>query len=672
MPITDAQKAAATALQHAAAHDQSRRVRLVASPGTGKSSAIEERVCWLLSSQVAPTSICVCSFTRAAALDLRRRVHAYCVDQGHNVGDQVRVTTLHSLALRSLRAAGMLAAYPADPLVLDEWELEHIFDVEFGLCHSVQRKRQREIRRDYEAFWSTGQWNPPDHVQPDPPITGAERSAFEAFHNTRTQIYSCVLPGELVRKCVDSIKAGNLNPVVLLGIQHLIVDEYQDLNPVDLQFAELLYELGVVVFVAGDDDQSIYAFRFAKPSGIREFVDAHANTGDHVLGQCFRCTPAVLAAGQALIAAHPLPNRIPKNCISLYVESQPPVPGTVFRWRFNSGAAEAKAVAESCRSLIDAGIDPREIIVLLSYPRQQAPDLLARLDEASVSYEYCRQESIRDTKAGRLVLAVLRVVCSKDDYIAHRTILGLRQGVGIKTCNSISQAVMANNLNFQDTFYQVQLPDVFQKRARTALGHARAVCADISEWQTGDALALRGEAIASIVGSTLDDGEVQAWNEYAETLPPEITLAELRDLVWCETDDQRSAHLRSILERLGQPIPEGGPLPPRVRVMTMHGAKGLSACVVFIPGIEEDLLPGPWRRPYPGLVLEAARLLYVSITRARAACVLSYATTRVVNGTFQPRVPSRFANHLGGVFAARVSELTQNEVAQIMTYCSVL
>ncbi|HIE47441.1 TPA: ATP-dependent helicase [Candidatus Bipolaricaulota bacterium] len=82
--------------------------------------------------------------------------------------------------------------------------------------------------------------------------------------------------------------------------------------------------------------------------------------------------------------------------------------------------------------------------------------------------------------------------------------------------------------------------------------------------------------------------------------------------------------------------------------MTMHGAKGLSGQIVFIPGLEEEILPGPWRQPYPGLVLEAARLLYVSITRARAACILSHARTRIVNGRFSRQTASRFCPHLGG------------------------
>jgi DNA helicase-2/ATP-dependent DNA helicase PcrA len=64
--------------------------------------------------------------------------------------------------------------------------------------------------------------------------------------------------------------------------------------------------------------------------------------------------------------------------------------------------------------------------------------------------------------------------------------------------------------------------------------------------------------------------------------------------------------------------------------MTMHNSKGLSAQIVFIPGLEEKVFPGVWRRSYPGLILEAARLLYVSMTRARAAYILSQVKHRTL------------------------------------------
>jgi len=145
MPITQAQILAAERVQHAAAHDASARVRVVAGPGTGKSFAVEERVLWLLNQGIPPEEIRVVSFTRASALDLRGRVQSYCSRNGQPAVTRVRVNTLHSLALGTLRAAGLLTAYPSDPLVLDNWEVETIFDAEFRHVQGIGSTRSRNM-----------------------------------------------------------------------------------------------------------------------------------------------------------------------------------------------------------------------------------------------------------------------------------------------------------------------------------------------------------------------------------------------------------------------------------------------------------------------------------------------------------------------------------------------
>jgi DNA helicase II / ATP-dependent DNA helicase PcrA len=145
-----------------------------------------------------------------------------------------------------------------------------------------------------------------------------------------------------------------------------------------------------------------------------------------------------------------------------------------------------------------------------------------------------------------------------------------------------------------------------------------------------------------------------------------MTLEELRDYVWTDNDEQQSMILGRVYQRLNLQIPAGGFLPPRVRLMTMHGAKGLNATVVFAPGLEESILPGNFRQPYPGLVLEAARMLYVSITRARAACILSYADQRLVYGRVARQRPSQFLLQTGGAFDVRNAGLTIPEVMAVL------
>jgi len=577
------------------------------------------------------------------------------------------------LALRTLRRAGLLAAYPADPLVLDDWELEHIFDAEFLHASGVISKPRREqIRRLHEAIWSTGTADHPGYRAPDPPISEAERAAFEVYHRTRGQIYSCALPGELVRRCVDRVDAGLLNPVDLLGISHVIVDEFQDLNPYDLRFVDHLVACGAIVFVAGDDDQSIYAFRFADPDGIQDFTVKHADATSHSLAHCFRCTPNVLAAAYGLLAAHPAPKRLPKRVHSLYGTSVPPVPGQVHLWRFRSGIAEARAIAGSCQSLIAAGISPDTIMILLSSVAPFSALLAEQLEAFAVPFEAPREEPFSHTPLGRLLLAMTRIVTNRDDYVAHRTLLGGLTRVGTKTTHDIAECVLMNNLNYKALFYDPLPQGRFAARSVRALELARAAIAALAGWQPEDTLTQRQADFGTLLGSILGPAAIEEWNALAGSLPQRMTVSELRTYLWADSARQQSLVLQHVYERLNDASAYVAIQPPRVRMMTMHGAKGLSAHVVFIPGLEEPLLPGPRRAPFPSLVLEAARLLFVSMTRARAACFLSFATSRLLQGQPVFPTPSRFCQSLGGPFVARNGPLTGGEVAAIAVSAAAL
>jgi DNA helicase-2/ATP-dependent DNA helicase PcrA len=100
--------------------------------------------------------------------------------------------------------------------------------------------------------------------------------------------------------------------------------------------------------------------------------------------------------------------------------------------------------------------------------------------------------------------------------------------------------------------------------------------------------------------------------------------------------------------------------------MTMHGAKGLAARVVFIPGLENGIIPNQRQLAYPAQIAEAAHLIYVSITRARAACIMSFARWRFVNGQGRAQTPSTFAGQTGGAFVDGGDGLSAEQLAAIM------
>lgn len=273
---------------------------------------------------------------------------------------------------------------------------------------------------------------------------------------------------------------------------------------------------------------------------------------------------------------------------------------------------------------------------------------------------------------GRLTSAILRIVQDDEDYMAHRLLLGTRRGIGPKTCYKIRLSVISNSLNFRRLFYEPLPKGLFKGRDLTAIEGARTILAKISDWKPTDSVGDRIEALAGVIETEQSAADAKELRDFAKEVPPETTLDEFRQYLTSGGDESRRSVLKAVHERLGL----GDPTDPKsigtVRIMTMHGAKGLTCNVVMIPGLEEEVLPGDRRRPYPGLVLEAARLLYVSITRARVACVCAFARKRLVNGVKEVHTASRFAKSLGGPFTPGASGFSPTDADEIMKLVSLV
>ncbi len=681
MPFTPQQIQAAEAQQDAAATELTPQVRLIAGPGTGKSRCIEKRVDYLLSQHVAPAKVFVISFTRASTNDLKKRIVEYCAQRGRQQEAQrLNISTMHSLALRALRRGNLLHAFPADPMVLDDWEQEKIFDPELGLSGNFPPTRAAEIREAYETYWQTLQ-----DTQLNP-VTAQERALFSAYYPSMKSLYSCLLPGEMVRLCVDQIRLGALDPAHLLGIEHVVVDEFQDLNACDQEFVQAIAQSGTRLWVAGDDDQSIYSFRHAAPVGIQNFNLTYPGASSHQLEHCFRSTPSVLNPALQLVAANP--GRLPKVLNSLYAVANPPVNGAMRVWRFNTGNIEAREIAESCHALITAGIPAREIMILLANTRIQLSLIEQALLTSGIQFERPKGPALRNSLMGRAVLSLLRIVKNHQDYVAHRCLLGLQDGVGSLTCHRIAQAATNANLNFRDLFYVALPGGVFASRQGRALMAAAAICQELITWNLADTLAGRAQAIEAFLRAILNSTRRQAgaaavaeWQTLAGTLPGGTTLDELLAFVWSDDEVGQLKIIEDICTRLGagQANPATAAVNDRIRILTMHGCKGLAGRVVFIPGLEQTLMPGRRALQSPGLVHERRRLLYMSITRARACCIITLARRRTGQQAFalanQPSVnqnPSDFLLDLGAAVEGRAAGLQGAEVAQVMADCANL
>jgi DNA helicase II / ATP-dependent DNA helicase PcrA len=681
LPISQAQIARAEQAQLQAAQDAATQVRLIAGPGTGKSAAVERRVAHVLNNGANSNRVYAISFTRATCSELAERIVVFCANQPcAQTSTQVQVSTMHSLALRILRSAAVLSTlYPDDPLVLDDWETKNIYDLELAADLGCSPGRAAEIRQAHDAQWQT--LNPQSIAQSA--ITQMEMQGFNAFHSTRRNLYCCVLPGEMVHECVARIQQGAIQLVQIPPIEHLIVDEYQDLNACDQEFVQLLVSNGATLFVAGDDDQSIYSFRHANPAGIVQFTNTYPAATTHTLTDCFRCTPAILNAANSLIALNP--NRLPKPLHSLYANSTPPVGGTINVWSFSSAQQEAAAIAESCQQLINSGMAGREneIVILISNRRLQLGPITQELANFGLPFDTPSGAAIRDEDPIRAAYSILRIVgdrcANAPDYLAHRSLLSQLHGVGTGTVKEIGDQCVANYQNFRDLFYLQAIPHWLTGRSAAAVGKILSIIQSSAGWNLQDTIGARAGDIDHILSNIVFIGSAQLaayltdWNAFAASLPQGMTLEEVLKFLAARDEADERRILDAVNIRLGQQNGGAALAPGRIRILTMHGAKGLSGSVVFIPSAEQGIMPSFRAVQAVGLLNEQRRLFYVSLTRARAACVISHAVLHTGAEAFQlqqrpnVRLPrSQFLNEMTIASMNRTNGLSPTEAAQII------
>jgi DNA helicase-2/ATP-dependent DNA helicase PcrA len=584
--------------------------RLLAGPGTGKTRCLTRRVCFLIEDRnVESAQICALTFTRAAAHELRRRVES-------EVGPErvPRISTLHSFALRQLlRNSARLASLPQPLRIADDWEERHIILEDLKVLLNLKKVDEaRRLLNELSADWQRltadeADW---DRRFPNPAFLGAWREHRE--------IYGYVLRAELVYQLKRALE--QYGDFQLEGPpNHLLIDEYQDLNRCDLAVVKGIADRGAEVYVAGDDDQSIYGFRMAHPEGIRRFQQDYRRAHELALEVCKRCDQEILDLG--LFVARQDFRRIDKPLRAEHGRTG----AEIAILRFQDQHEEAQGVAALCRHLIyDRRRQPDQILILLRSDRNGAFSSVLRqaLDAQGVPVGVATEDTNPlNAPPGRQVLAFLRLLDNDTDHLAWRTLLKLRNnGVGPGAVDAVYDLARARTARFADALRMIR-DDASSGgrhggRIKTEVEAIQAIVAELSallpSGREGDGVINLTQTIGQIVERLVGD-EVQR-QAIQRQFGLAIQAAEPRSI-----DDLVRA-LEVSREDIEQEIDEG-----KVNILTMHKAKGLTAEAVIIVAAEDEYLPG---HAEGEAVDDERRLLYVSLTRARHHLFVTYCDRR--------------------------------------------
>ena len=595
--LSDEQKIAAS---HIGSH-----ARLLAGPGTGKTYCVARRIAYLVTERGgSPSEILATTFTRAAACELRKQVSEAI---GNGIGKIPMISTLHSFSLSQLLRNAPTSDLPQPLRIADDYEERYVIieDLRDILNADYDVDKTWDTLALLSADWQTlkadqSGW---DSRFPDPRFITAWRE--------HRNIYGYTIRAELVYQLK---KALELNPNFRLEgpPRYFIVDEYQDLNPCDLAVVKTIAEQGAELYGAGDDDQSIYGFRKAYPQGIRMFDKDYKPSADLTLEVSRRCDRRILDFAH-YVAEQDL-QRVKKPLRAAKSAGE----GIVQLRVFANQEEEARGISDICRSLQD---DHRyaygDMLILLRQDYQQrfSTPIRAALEREQIPVETLEDPTAPlDEPSGRELLCMLRLLENHQDDLAWRTLLEIRpQGIGKKTFNHIYEIARSRGIRFTAALDLVARGQEQIPRAKTVQEELRNIKACLAALEPRRQGADLAKFIDIVTQEIIADTEERA------------TVKGCLDRIAVLTDAKDAKDLLLGLQiSLGRYEQDSGDA-EKVRIMTMHQAKGLTSPVVIIAVAEDEYIPGK----ATGLeVDDERRLLYVSLTRAKNHLYITHCNRR--------------------------------------------
>jgi len=623
--------------QFAAATAPDGPVLVLAAAGTGKTRTLVHRVVHLVGRGIPPDRILLLTFTNRAAQEMLERARAL-VPNG--VGG-IWGGTFHHMANRLLRRHAALVGYKADFSILDrddsesliaeavkerglggkEFPRKSVLMSLFSSAANSGRSLENILERRYAEFDA----DPEDIL------------AIHRDYVDRKKRLDAMDFDDLLVQCLRLLnERADVKAHYQERFLHVLVDEYQDTNTLQAQIVDRLAGRHGNITVVGDDFQSIYGWRGADYRNILSFPRKFANAREYKLETNYRSTPEILAVANACIAGNPL--QFQKTLRATRKARRRP---RVFHVR--DGESQARLVAEQIGALCRSGYRQRDMAVLYR-AHFHAMELQIALTRERIPFtitsgiRFFEQAHIKD------VCSLLRVLASPEDELAFARLLGLFPGVGPKTAAGLWKKLGgrfdATAYGSYDVVAQALRPGAKAVWQRV-VPIMKAYVEEGLEEDPGEVINLFLKGFyEEHAANTFDDADrrVEEINELSlYTSKYEDTRGFLSDV----------ALLTNLDAENGQP---DGSAEERLRLSTVHQAKGLEWPVVIILWASEGMFPSARTlAESEGGEGEAEerRLFYVAVTRAKDELLLcAPEIRRTRDGGFIPCEPSRFLSEL--------------------------
>lgn len=604
-------------------------VRVIAGAGSGKTRALTHRFAYLVTELgVLPGNILCVTFTNKAANEMRQRIHQLTGDN-----DTGYISTFHGFCVNILQEDSHAIGYPKSFMVLDNSDIDEMLKIIYEERGLTLRDKTFASARDMfemrKCLTEPGYFL--DMIAL--PIDELHEKYLQA-----TEVNDILFYGYLYQE--RKTFAVDYNDLIILSLyifqehpdiaekwqkrlMYIQIDEFQDIDPLQYRLMEVLCAYHHNLFIVGDPDQTIYTWRGANVKYLLDFDQHHLGTQTIMMMENYRSTPQILRVANALIRKNR--QRIEKDLIPMLPDGVPVVCHLA-----EDSTKEAEWMVKNIETLHQMGVAYNEMTVMYRahYVTRTIEEVLLRSKIPYTIYsgvQFFGRMEIKDA------LCYLRMIVYKDDLSFRRIANVPKRNLGVRRMKFLEEYTEQHGGTLYDALVKNLEHEIFRGTK------AREFVALIEKYATSYAERTISEVLTSILHES----------GYEKLLRTEgaqdrlDNLAELKQAVFSfetsageETDLE--AYLKSVAMLSNMDIADSH---DRVKLMTVHTAKGLEFPYVFLCSMSEGIFPSKKVNTLEGME-EERRLAFVAITRAEKGLYISEAAGRNFDGS--PRYPSRF------------------------------
>ncbi|HBT07058.1 DNA helicase Rep [Alloalcanivorax sp.] len=618
---------------------------VLAGAGSGKTSVITRKIAWLIAEKGVPSGrIAAVTFTNKAAREMKERVQSL-TERGSTRG--LIVSTFHNLGLRILKqelaASGLRRGFS----ILDQTDSKEILK---------EILRQGESEKDLAAVDAVqkriSDWKN-ELILPEEAVSHADSDdalrAAMAYQGYNRMLRACnavdfddliLMPAQLFREQPRILEKWRHR------IQYLLVDEYQDTNGAQYELVRMLTHPEGRFTVVGDDDQSIYAWRGARPENLAKLQEDWPDLKVVKLEQNYRSTGRILKAANTVIANNP--HVFEKSLWSDYGYGE-----AIRIAALRDEDAETDWIAgDIFHRRLQRGLHWKDFAVLYR-GNFQSRILEMKLQALQIPYKVSGGTGFFSRGEIKDLMCYLRLLVNPDDDNAFLRVINTpRREIGPATLEKLAGWAAQRDQGLYHVCDDFALGEVMAGKAADKL---RA----FKTWLDEKRRACFGHNSLQAVNELITEMDYESWVMQNASSP---RIGEKRmENVWQlvrniqrmlekqEDDEEGASDLEAVISKLvlmdmlEQQDEEDDS--DRVQLMTLHASKGLEFPHVYMMGVEEELLPHRTSIEEDNIV-EERRLMYVGITRARESLAITQALTRKQYGEKVDTLASRFLEEL--------------------------